>query len=166
MAKELSLDSLSRVIGNSQARFLEGEGMATYLSLLDKKYGQMKSILFPQFKTNPLTGWQIKLPKLGLIQINLHRPIPEGFMVRQVRVIKKAIGWFVVITIESNLSIPEPVPHGRAIGIDVGLLVRLVKVARDNISNYLARCNLPSIGKGAILKPRQLYQPCRCKSYP
>ena len=64
-----------------------------------KKYGQMKSILFPQFKTNPLldtiahgtkalaacdsqdrfvslTGLQVRLPKIGKVQINLHRPIP------------------------------------------------------------------------------------------
>jgi len=72
-----------------------------------KKFGQMKSMLFPQFKTNPLlntiahggnpqdrslTGWQIKLPKLGLVPINLHRPIPEGFIVKQVRVLKKLKG--------------------------------------------------------------------------
>ena len=65
-----------------------------------KKYGQMKSILFPQFKTNPITGWQIKLPLLGKVQINLHRPIPDGFVVKQVRVIKKAMGWFAVISIQ------------------------------------------------------------------
>ena len=87
-----------------------------------KKYGQMKSILFPQFKTNPVTGWQIQLPKLGLVQVNLHRPIPEGFVVKQVRAVKKAVGWFAVISIQSDISIPEPVPHGHPIGLDVGLL--------------------------------------------
>lgn len=86
-----------------------------------KKYGQMKSILFPQFKVNPITGWQIKLPKLGKVQINLHRPIPDGFVVKQVRVIKKAVGWFVVISICSDISIPDAVPHGHFIGVDVGL---------------------------------------------
>jgi putative transposase len=51
-----------------------------------KKYGQMKSILFPQFKVNPITGslrapsvGQITLPKLGKVPINLHRPILDGF---------------------------------------------------------------------------------------
>jgi hypothetical protein len=86
-----------------------------------KKYGQMKSILFPQFKVNPITGWQIKLPKLGNVQINLHRPIPDGFVVKQVRVIKKAVGWFAVISIQSDISIPDAVPHGHFIGVDVGL---------------------------------------------
>jgi putative transposase len=87
-----------------------------------KKYGQMKSILFPQFKSNPLTGWQIQLPKLGKVPINLHRPIPDGFVTKQVRVVKKAVGWFAVVAIESEISLPSPLPHGRAIGIDVGLL--------------------------------------------
>ena len=87
-----------------------------------KKYGQMKSILFPQFKTNPLTDWQIRLPKLGKVPINLHRPIPVGFVIKQVRVVKKAMGWFAVVAIESDLDLPSPLPHGHSIGIDVGLL--------------------------------------------
>ncbi len=87
-----------------------------------KKYGQMKSVLFPQFKSNPLSDWEVQLPKLGKVRINLHRPIPEGFVVKQVRVVKKAVGWFGVLAIQSALDIPSPVPHGHAIGIDVGLL--------------------------------------------
>ncbi|MDJ0746025.1 MAG: transposase [Xenococcaceae cyanobacterium MO_167.B27] len=87
-----------------------------------KKYGQMKSILFPQFRSNPLSDWQIKLPKLGRVQINLHRPIPEGFVLKQVRVIKKAKGWFAIISIQSDIEIPAPIPHGHCIGVDVGLL--------------------------------------------
>ncbi len=87
-----------------------------------KKFGQMKSMLFPQFKTNPISWWQIKLPKLGLIPINLHRPIPDGFVVKQVRILKKAKGWFAVVAIQSDIEIPEPTPHGHCIGVDVGLL--------------------------------------------
>ncbi len=87
-----------------------------------KKYGQMKSLLFPQFKSNPLTGWQIKLPKLGKVMINLHRPIPNGFIIKQVRVIKKAKGWFAVLSIQSDLNLPEiETPFGHFLGLDVGL---------------------------------------------
>jgi putative transposase len=87
-----------------------------------KKVGQMKSMLFPQFKTNPITGWHLQLPKLGKVEINLHRPIPDGFVVKQVRIVKKAMGWFVVIALYSDIEIPDPPPHGHAIGVDVGLL--------------------------------------------
>ena len=87
-----------------------------------KKYGQMNSMLFPQFKANPLTDFHIKLPKIGSVSINLHRPIPEGFVIKQVRVVKKAVGWFAVIAIQSDFDFPSPVPHGHEIGVDVGLL--------------------------------------------
>ncbi|WP_226591941.1 RNA-guided endonuclease InsQ/TnpB family protein [Microseira wollei] len=86
-----------------------------------KKFGQLKSMLFPQFKANPITGWQITLPKIGRIPINLHRPIPDGFVVKQVRVLRKADSWEAVFTIESDVSIPDAHPHGDALGIDLGL---------------------------------------------
>ncbi len=86
-----------------------------------KKYGQMKSLLFPQFTTNPLTGWQVQLPKLGKVEINLHRPIPDEFTVRQIRIVRKAKGWFAVVTLYSDIEIPSPSLRGRAIGVDVGL---------------------------------------------
>lgn len=87
-----------------------------------KKFGQFRSLLFPQFKTNPVTGWQLKLPKIGGVRINLHRPIPEGFVVKQVRVVKKASGWYGMLVLESDISIPDAIPVGNAIGIDLGLL--------------------------------------------
>ena len=88
-----------------------------------KKFGQFKSFVYPQFKTNPLTGCHIKLPKIGDVQINLHRPIPDGFIIKQVRVLSKARGtqWYAVITIESDVSVPKFSVYGRAIGIDLGL---------------------------------------------
>ncbi len=43
-------------------------------------------------------------------------------MVKQVRVVKKAVGWFAVLAIQSDMELPRPVPHGHAIGVDVGLL--------------------------------------------
>lgn len=87
-----------------------------------KKYGQMRSLVFPQFKANPVTGWQIKLPKIGAVRINLHRPIPEGMVVKQVRVVKKASGWYAMLVLQSDVSIPETLPTGNSIGIDLGLL--------------------------------------------
>ncbi len=88
-----------------------------------KKRGQFKSFMFPQFKDNPINGNVIKLPKIGEVPINLHRPIPDGFKVKQVRVLSKVRGtqWYVVVTLESDVSIPDVPFHGRAIGIDLGL---------------------------------------------
>ncbi len=87
-----------------------------------KKFGQMKSKLFPQFRVSPIAGNTLKLPKLGNVATNFHRPIPDGFVVKQVRVVRKAIGWFATVSIQSDVSIPEFSPYGRALGIDIGLL--------------------------------------------
>ncbi|MEH2320139.1 RNA-guided endonuclease InsQ/TnpB family protein [Nostoc sp.] len=86
-----------------------------------KKFGQFKSLLFPQFKQNPVQGLHIALPKLGLIPINLHRPIPSGFVVKQVRIINKADIWYADINIQCDVKVPNPMPYGHPIGVDVGL---------------------------------------------
>lgn len=86
-----------------------------------KKFGQFKSLLFPQFKQNPLDGVHIALPKLGMIPINLHRPIPTGFVVKQVRIINKADFWYADINVQCDVGVPNPMPHGHPIGVDVGL---------------------------------------------
>jgi putative transposase len=86
-----------------------------------KKYGQFKSLVFPQFKENPVTNLHIKLPKIGAIPINLHRPIPSGFVVKQVRILRKADRWYACITLQCDISVPNPTPYGHPIGVDVGL---------------------------------------------
>jgi putative transposase len=86
-----------------------------------KKYGQFKSLLFPQFKENPITGFHLKLPKIGAISINLHRPIPNGFTVKQVRIIRKADKWYASVNIQCDVSVPAPMPRGHPIGVDIGL---------------------------------------------
>lgn len=86
-----------------------------------KKYGQFKSLLFPQFKDSPITELHLKLPKIGLIPINLHRPIPDGFVVKQVRILKKADRWYALVNIQCDVSVRDPMPHGHPVGVDVGL---------------------------------------------
>jgi len=86
-----------------------------------KKFGQVRSLVFPQFKDNPVTGWQIKTPKIGAVRINLHRPIPEGFVVKQVKVVKKASGWYGLLVLQADVSVPDAMPEGSSIGIDMGL---------------------------------------------
>jgi putative transposase len=86
-----------------------------------KKFGQFKSLLFPQFKSNPVTNLHLTLPKIGAIPINLHRPIPTGFAVKQVRILRKADRWYASISLQCDVSVPDPIPHGHPIGVDVGL---------------------------------------------
>jgi putative transposase len=86
-----------------------------------KKYGQFKSLLFPQFKENPVTNLHVLLPKIGAIPLKKHRPIPTGFVVKQVRILRKADQWYASISLQCDVSVPCPTPQGHPIGVDVGL---------------------------------------------
>ena len=126
---------LQDVIGRVDAAFAamkqRGHGSPRF-----KKFGQFKSFLFPQIDNDAIAGNQtavattggtpatrclIKLPKLGKVAINLHRPIPDGFRMKTARIIRKASGWYVALVIQADVSVPEPMPHGHTLGIDVGL---------------------------------------------
>ena len=93
-----------------------------------KKFGRYQSFLFPQFKDNPMKDGLIKLPKIGEVEINLHRPIPDEFKVKGVRIVSRVRGtvWYAVITIQCDVKVPDPLPFGRAIGVDIGLESYLV----------------------------------------
>ena len=56
----------------------------------------MRSFLFPQFEHNPISGNRIKLPVFGWVKMRLSRPIPSGFVLKQVRIVKRALGWFAI----------------------------------------------------------------------
>ena len=86
-----------------------------------KKPGRMRSFVFPQFKISPVCGDYLKLPSFGLVKARIHRPIPDGFTVKQVRLVKRASGWYAMLALACNVNIPDIQTHGHAIGIDVGL---------------------------------------------
>jgi putative transposase len=70
-----------------------------------------------------LIGNLLKLSKIGEIPVILHRPIPDGFEIKQATIINKADGWYVSFSLEDN-TVPSPVPVieiKSACGIDVGL---------------------------------------------
>jgi putative transposase len=110
-----------------------------------KKYGQFKSLLFPQFQDNPATGLHLKLPKIGLIPIHLHRSIPDGFVVKQVRILKKADCWYASVNIQCDVNVPDTMPHGHAVGVDVGL------------EKFLATSD------GALVKPPKFFKQLQSK---
>jgi putative transposase len=118
--KQVQSQVLQEVIGRLDKAFnffwKKGFGFPRF-----KKYGQFRSMNFPQFKENPITGEQLKLPKIGGVLMNLHRPIPDSFRVKQVQIVKKASGWYAVVCIQSDVKIPSPKPEGKSLGIDLGL---------------------------------------------
>jgi len=86
-----------------------------------KKQGKMRSFVFPQLNKDPLGRGQINLPKIGWVKLRQSRDIPEEGVVKQARVVKRVSGWYVMLTVQWGVSVPSPLPHGEAVGIDVGL---------------------------------------------
>jgi putative transposase len=92
-----------------------------------KKPGDICSFTFPRVNSpkagSHLIGNTLKLSKIGEIPVILHRPIPDGFEIKQATIINKADGWYVSFSLEDN-TVPSPIPVieiKSACGIDVGL---------------------------------------------
>jgi putative transposase len=81
----------------------------------------MRSFTFPQLSATAITDQGIKLPGLGVVKWFKSREIPTGFVAKQARVIRKASGYFVQLSLVSEGSIPEVPFHGHVLGIDLGL---------------------------------------------
>lgn len=86
-----------------------------------KKPGRMRSFVFPQLGVNPVQGNRVKLPKIAWVKFRQSRPIPEGSTIKQARVVKRVSGWYVMLTLQWHVSIPQILPHGDMIGVDFGL---------------------------------------------
>ncbi|MGF1490469.1 MAG: RNA-guided endonuclease InsQ/TnpB family protein [Prochloraceae cyanobacterium] len=113
--------------GNAQA-------MQQTLRKLDRAFNDMKSknMGFPRYKKRmksfnlisnkiELIGKYIKMPLLKKVKFRKSRDIPKAFKIKQVQIIKKASGYYANLMIVLDVDIPTPMPHGHAIGIDVGI---------------------------------------------
>jgi len=92
-----------------------------------KKRGDICSFTFPRVNCPKagahLTGNVLKLSKIGEIEVILHRPIPDGFSLKQATVICQADGWYVSLVLEDK-TVPFSLPVDEvksSCGIDVGL---------------------------------------------
>ncbi|MEG4105573.1 transposase [Microcoleus sp. S13_C5] len=86
-----------------------------------KKAGTMRSFVFPQLGVNPVQNQAVKLPKIGLVKFHQSRTIPDAATIKQARIVRRVSGWYVMLTLQWDVSAPNPMPHGEGIGIDVGL---------------------------------------------
>ncbi len=113
--------------GNAQA-------MQQTLRKLDRAFNDMKAkgMGFPRYKKKmksfnllsskfEINGNYLKMPLLKSIKLRKSRDIPDGFKIKQVQIIKKASGYYANVMIELDVDLPSPIPHGHAVGIDVGI---------------------------------------------
>lgn len=86
-----------------------------------KKHFRMNSFVFPQLKGEIVKALRVKLPQLGWIKFHQSRPIPDGFVVKQARVVRRSSGYFVMLSLQLDVNIPDISFHGHPIGVDIGL---------------------------------------------
>ena len=119
-----------------------------------KKAGQLRSFSFSRvnhpkavIKFSDNCIWT---KKWGAIPVVVHRPIPDGFVLKTATIVKKADGYYLCLTAEDE-TIPALLPTNkivRAVGIDVGLKEFLMTSEGDTVAvkkiyrnrqNHLAR---------------------------
>jgi putative transposase len=86
-----------------------------------KNQVRSKSFVFPQMLKNCISSEGIKLPQLGLVKVRWSREIPDLLQVKQARIVRKASGYFVMLSLSAEVDIPDALPQGEPMGIDVGL---------------------------------------------
>ncbi|NET81263.1 MAG: transposase [Moorea sp. SIO1F2] len=88
-----------------------------------KKRHRYRTFTYPQMKEGCLEGDLINLPKIGMVKVVLHRPIPAGFKIKTASITNKCDGYYLVLSLEDK-TVPEVKPDinpDSMIGIDVGL---------------------------------------------
>jgi putative transposase len=94
-----------------------------------KGKGRYRSFTFPQMKQDCIQGKFVNLPKIGLVKLIQHRPLPDGFKIKTATIVRKVDGWYVTLSLE-DASVPTLTPElpvmANTIGIDVGLKSFLV----------------------------------------
>lgn len=104
---------------------------ASFVAMWERGYGfprfkrRMRSFVFLQLNLESVKRFDgadwVNLPKIGPVKMHLSRPIPEGFEVKQIRVVKRASGYYVMLTLQCDVEIPSASASGHGIGIDLGL---------------------------------------------
>ncbi len=108
---------------------------AAFVAMWERGHGfprfkkRMRSFLFPQLNLESLRKGdgvdEVNLPKIGWVRLRLSRPIPEGFEVKQIRIVKRASGYYALLSLQCDVEIPLPPISGHPVGIDLGLMLFL-----------------------------------------
>ncbi len=112
---------LQQVLRKLETAFLDMKRKGMGFPRFKNRY-RMRSFVYPQMgKGQLLRGNQIKLPQLGWMEYVKSREIPDSFAIKQARIVRKASGYFVQLTLECDVSVPDVMPDGHPVGIDLGL---------------------------------------------
>jgi putative transposase len=118
--KTVNAQMLQQVLRKLETAFVDMKRKGMGFPRFKNKY-RMRSFVFPQMLKNCIQGNSIKLPQLGNVEFIKSREIPDGFIVKQARIVRKASGYFLMLSLECDVNVPDAMPHGFPIGIDLGL---------------------------------------------
>ncbi len=75
-----------------------------------KNQARFRSMIFEGVKLHSCSvgsKWlYVFLPKIGIVKVRHHRPIPDGAVLKQSQIIKKADGWYINLRLQDN-SVPD-----------------------------------------------------------
>jgi putative transposase len=118
--KTVNAQMLQQVLRKLETAFIDMKRKGAGFPRFKNKY-RMRSFVFPQMLKNCIQGNSIKLPQLGTVEFIKSREIPDGFVVKQARIVRKASGYFLILSLECDVNVPDAMPHGFPVGIDLGL---------------------------------------------
>lgn len=127
--KTVNAQVLQQVLRKLETAFVDMKRKGMGFPRFKNRY-RMRSFVYPQMgKGQLLKGIspadrlrpQIKLPQLGWMEYVKSRDIPDGFVVKQARIVRKASGYFLMLTLECDVNVPGPVASGHPRGVDLGL---------------------------------------------
>jgi putative transposase len=115
--KEVNAQALQQCLGQLERSFKAFfEKRSSYPKF--KAKDRAPSICFPQ--GTRIEGKYVKFSKLGKIRFKQHRPLPDGAVIKQSRIVKEVGRYYVVLSLE----LPEPtvsVPPVNVVGCDIGV---------------------------------------------
>jgi len=95
-----------------------------------KKPGELRSFVYPRINSLKagahLIDGMLKLSKIGQMKVVVHRPLPDGFVLKTCTIVRKADGWYCCISMQDT-SVPSLIPLTEirsAVGADVGYLIQ------------------------------------------
>ncbi|MGB3513182.1 MAG: transposase [Microcoleaceae cyanobacterium] len=120
---------------NPRLKSVNAQVLQQTLKTLDRAFSEMKSLgkgfprfkkklrsfVFPALLKNCLGNSRIKLPQLGWLKIRQSRAFPDNFQAKQARIVKKASGYYLMITFTSSELVPDNPAGKKSLGIDAGI---------------------------------------------
>jgi putative transposase len=111
---------LQQVLRTLDRAFADMQSKKLGFPRFKNKY-RMRSFLYPQMLKDCRKNNQVKLPQLGWVKFRKSREIPDGFEIKQARIVSRASGYFLLLSMQLDVNIPDVPFHGHPLGIDLGL---------------------------------------------